>query len=77
MSESELAELVDRTRRAGGLFAVAGQLRLGELHRVDADVVGVRSAVCRGGERTAHLEEGLVAAAAAELRTLALRVRIW
>jgi hypothetical protein len=77
MSESELAELVDRTRRAGGLFAVAGQLRLGELHRVDADVVGVRSAVCRGGERTAHLEERLVAAAAAELRTLALRLRIW
>ena len=37
-------------------FAVAGQLRLGELRRVAADVVGVRSAVCRGGDRTAELD---------------------
>ena len=47
---------------------VAGQLRLGELRRVDADVVGVRSAVCRGSDRTGELESGLVAAAVAELR---------
>ena len=53
LSETELAEFVGRTRRAGGTFGVAGQLRLGELRRVDADVVGVRSAVCRGGDRTA------------------------
>jgi uncharacterized protein (UPF0264 family) len=71
-SEAELAGLIDRTRRAGAMFGVAGQLRRGELARLDADIVGVRSAVCRGSDRTAHLEEGLVAAAAAELRTLAL-----
>jgi len=75
-SEAELTDLIDRTRRAGGMFGVAGQLRIGELARVDADVVGVRSAVCHGSDRTAHLEEGLVAAAAAELRTLALESRI-
>ena len=65
-----------RTRAAGGMFGVAGQLRAGELCRVDADVVGVRSAVCRGGDRTAALEAELVAAAAAELRGLALQVRM-
>jgi uncharacterized protein (UPF0264 family) len=76
MSESELAGLIDRTHQAGGTFAVAGQLRIGELRRVDADVVGVRSAVCRGGDRSAELDTDLVAAAVAELRTLALRPRI-
>jgi (5-formylfuran-3-yl)methyl phosphate synthase len=63
----ELATMIDATHAVGGSFAVAGQLRLGELGRVGADVVGVRSAVCAGGERTAHLEEALVAAAVAEL----------
>jgi hypothetical protein len=68
LSEAELADLIDRTRRAGGNFGVAGQLRRGELGRVDADVVGVRSAVCRGGDRAADLDAELVAAAALELR---------
>ncbi|HTT31089.1 MAG TPA: (5-formylfuran-3-yl)methyl phosphate synthase [Solirubrobacteraceae bacterium] len=68
LSESELADLVARTRSVGGTFGVAGQLRLGELCRVDADVVGVRSAVCRDGDRAAELDADLVAAAAAELR---------
>jgi uncharacterized protein (UPF0264 family) len=68
LSEAELADLIARTREAGGTFAVAGQLKLGDLCRVGADVVGVRSAVCRGSDRTAHLEQALVAAAVAELR---------
>jgi (5-formylfuran-3-yl)methyl phosphate synthase len=68
LSEAELSSLIGRVRDAGGSFAVAGQLRLGSLRRVDADVVGVRSAVCRGGERTALLEQGLVATAVAEVR---------
>jgi (5-formylfuran-3-yl)methyl phosphate synthase len=76
LSESELADLVARTRQAGAMFGVAGQLRPGELRRVDADVVGVRSAVCRGGDRTSQLDADLVAAAVAELRTLALGSRI-
>ena len=70
LSATALAELVERTHTAGGTFAVAGQLRLGELRRVDADVVGVRSAVCRGGDRAAELDPDLVAAAVAELRPL-------
>ena len=69
LSESELADLIARTRDAGASFAVAGQLRRGELRRVAADVVGVRSAVCRGGDRTAELDVELVAAAVAEVRT--------
>ena len=68
VSEAELADLIARTHAAGGSFAVAGQLRRGELRRVAADVVGVRSAVCRGGDRTAELDTDLVAAAMAELR---------
>ena len=71
MSPSELTDLVARTRDAGGSFAVAGQLRSGELCRVDADVVGVRSALCRGGDRTGQLEASLVAAAVAEVRASA------
>lgn len=67
MGESELADLIARTRRSGASFAVAGQLAPGQLRRVDADVVGVRSAVCRGGDRSAALDAGLVAAAVAEL----------
>ena len=69
LSEAEVADLIARTRAVGGTFAVAGQLRLGELRRVDADIVGVRSAVCRGGDRAADLDANLVAAAAAELDT--------
>ena len=76
LTESELAKLVAHTRAAGGTFGVAGQLRLGELRRADADIVGVRSAVCHGGDRIADLDTELVASAVAELRTLALRPRI-
>jgi uncharacterized protein (UPF0264 family) len=68
LAESELGDLIVRTRQAGATFAVAGQLRRGELRRVSADVVGVRSAVCRGGDRTAELDAELVAAAVAEVR---------
>ena len=70
LSESALTDLIVRTRAAGGSFAVAGQLTRGDLRRVAADVVGVRSAVCRGGDRAAELDGDLVAAAVAELRVL-------
>ena len=68
LSEPEVCDLIARTRRAGGTFAVAGQLRIAELCRVDADVVGVRSAVCREGDRSADLDADLVAAALAALQ---------
>lgn len=70
LSERELVDLSARTRGAGGHFAVAGQLTLGDLRRVETDVVGVRSAVCRGGDRAAELDSELVAAAVAELRVV-------
>ncbi len=76
MSESELAALIDRTHVAGGSLAIAGQLRRGQLRRVEADVVGVRSAVCRGGERTAELDVELVAAAVAELQAGSVLSRV-
>ena len=68
LSEAELADLIARTRSAGATFGVAGQLTRGQLRRVPADVVGVRSAVCPGGDRAAGLDTELVGAAAAELR---------
>jgi (5-formylfuran-3-yl)methyl phosphate synthase len=66
MRDSELAGLIAGVRDAGGSFGVAGQLTAGQLRRVDADIVGVRSAVCRGGDRMAALDAALVAAAVAE-----------
>jgi uncharacterized protein (UPF0264 family) len=68
LSQSELADLIAHIRAAGASFAVAGQLTLDELCRVEADIVGVRSAVCRNGDRTGELDPELVAAAIAELR---------
>jgi uncharacterized protein (UPF0264 family) len=68
LSESELTDLIARTRAAGASFAVAGQLTREQLCRVPADIVGVRSAVCRDGDRRGELDAGLVAAAIAELR---------
>lgn len=71
LSESELRDLIARTHAAGATFAVAGQLQPGQLRLVDADIVGVRSAVCRGGDRMAVLDAQLVAAAVAELHGVA------
>jgi uncharacterized protein (UPF0264 family) len=68
VSEAELVDLIARTRSAGATFGVAGQLTRGQLRRVPADVVGVRSAVCPAGDRAAELDTELVGAAAAELR---------
>ncbi len=68
LSELELVDLITRTRDVGASFGVAGQLTRGQLRRVPADVVGVRSAVCRDGDRTGELDAELVAAAVAELR---------
>ena len=59
LSPTALEALIARTP---GTFAVAGQLRLEDLGRVRADIVGVRSAVCRGG-RTGRLDADLVAQA--------------
>jgi (5-formylfuran-3-yl)methyl phosphate synthase len=67
LSENDLEDLIARTRASGASFAVAGQLTREQLCRVDADIVGVRSAVCRGGDRAAELDAELVAAAVVAL----------
>ena len=72
LAEPELVDLIADTRSVGATFGVAGQLRPGELCRVPADIVGIRSAACRRGDRAAELESELVAAAVAVLRLGAL-----
>jgi (5-formylfuran-3-yl)methyl phosphate synthase len=72
LPEATVGELVAATRAAGGTFGIAGQLCAGQLGRVEADIVGVRSAVCRDGDRAASLDARLVAAAVAELRAVAV-----
>lgn len=74
LSDSELTDLIARTHRVGASFAVAGQLTLNQLCRAPADVVGVRSAVCHGGDRASDLDAELVAAAVAEVRAESARV---
>ncbi len=72
MNPSELRRLIGGVRAAGGSFGVAGQLSLGELRRVEADIIGVRSAVCPGRDRGGALDAGLVAAAVAEVHERAV-----
>jgi uncharacterized protein (UPF0264 family) len=65
------AEFVRRTHAAGLLAALAGSVRqtdLGPLTRIGTDIVGVRGAVCEGGDRDAgRIRPHLVAAFRAEM----------
>jgi len=66
-----LAELVAEAHDAGLEIALAGALRASDLVAVrdsGADIAGVRSAVCRGGLRTAALDPSRIAALRDELR---------
>jgi (5-formylfuran-3-yl)methyl phosphate synthase len=59
-----LAELAAEAHAAGLQMALAGALRaddLPEIRATGADVVGVRSAACRNGERTAPLDPSRIA----------------
>jgi (5-formylfuran-3-yl)methyl phosphate synthase len=76
LSKADVLDLIARTRAVGGSFGVAGQLSFGDLRRVAADVVGVRSAVCRGGDRLGELDASLVAAAVAEVRSQSGMIRV-
>jgi uncharacterized protein (UPF0264 family) len=58
-----LAEWRSSASDVGLVFAVAGSLRAGDLPRlvsVRPDVVAVRGAVCRGGDRVAEVDAGEV-----------------
>jgi uncharacterized protein (UPF0264 family) len=65
------AEFVRLTHAAGLLAALAGSVRqadLGPLTRIGTDIVGVRGAVCEGGDRNAgRIRPHLVAAFRAEM----------
>lgn len=65
------AEFVRRAHDAGLLAALAGSVKsgdLGELARIGTDIVGVRGAVCEGGDRdTGRIRPHLVAAFRAEM----------
>lgn len=65
------AEFVRRAHEAGLLAALAGSVKaadLGALTRIGTDIVGVRGAVCEGGDRnTGRIRPVLVAAFRAEM----------
>lgn len=64
-------EFVRRAHDAGLLAALAGSVKtgdLGDLARIGTDIVGVRGAVCEGGDRNAgRVQPHLVAAFRAEM----------
>ncbi len=71
MPPDTCAEFVRRAHASGLIAALAGSVRqtdLGELTRIGTDIVGVRGAVCAGGDRKAgRIQPHLVAAFRAEM----------
>ena len=64
LAEGELVELSRQAKAADLSFALAGRLQpanLPELLRVEADVLGVRGAVCRNRDRSSVLDAAAVA----------------
>jgi uncharacterized protein (UPF0264 family) len=71
LSQEELAAFVGAARAAGLQVALAGSLRrahLAALRRLAPDVIGIRGAVCRGQDRAAAIDAGLIEAFVAEAR---------
>jgi (5-formylfuran-3-yl)methyl phosphate synthase len=71
LSQDEIAAFIGAARATGLLVALAGGLRLGDLptlRRLAPDVVGIRGAVCRGQDRGAVIDTGLVRAFVAAAR---------
>ncbi|MFK7819183.1 MAG: (5-formylfuran-3-yl)methyl phosphate synthase [Planctomycetaceae bacterium] len=72
MSVLELASLRDQTNAAGMQFALAGQLRVhhaSQIAEVAPDIVGIRGAACRAGDRQSELDAALVDEFAAAIAT--------
>ena len=61
---AELTKIADVCHQSGLFLALAGRLnlqRLSDLSAVDADVIAIRSAACRGNDRTTELVvEGVI-----------------
>lgn len=63
MSIDELTDWRQRTREAGMFLALAGSLHLDDLEtiaEIGPDIVALRGAVCRAGDRTGEVDESLV-----------------
>jgi uncharacterized protein (UPF0264 family) len=63
LDEADLAGFASAARAAGLGVALAGSVGLRHLvalRRIGADVIGIRGAVCRGGDRRGAIDAGLV-----------------
>ena len=63
LDEAELAAFASAARAAGLGVALAGSVglrHLAALRRIGADVIGIRGAVCRGGDRRGAIDAALV-----------------
>jgi uncharacterized protein (UPF0264 family) len=63
LDQAELAAFAAAAQAAGLGVALAGSVglrHLAALRRIGADVVGIRGAVCRGGDRRGTIDAGLV-----------------
>jgi (5-formylfuran-3-yl)methyl phosphate synthase len=63
LSEGEIAGFLSAAGAAGLATALAGSLRASDLDtlgRLGVDIVGIRGAVCRGGDRLTAIDAGLV-----------------
>jgi uncharacterized protein (UPF0264 family) len=70
LTRAELRALADAARGAGLMVALAGSLSFDDverLHAVGPDVVAVRGAVCRRGDRTSTVQEEQVSELAGRL----------
>jgi uncharacterized protein (UPF0264 family) len=70
-----LTGLAELARRSGLMLALAGSLRIDDLaglYRIQPDIVGIRSAACRGGVRNAEIDP----VAIREFRTALMNLEI-
>ncbi|WP_397569532.1 (5-formylfuran-3-yl)methyl phosphate synthase [Schlesneria sp. T3-172] len=70
-SQQQLVEIAERCRSAGLFLALAGRLNadlLPALSGVPADILAIRSAACRGSDRTAELDSTKVSEFRHQLR---------
>jgi uncharacterized protein (UPF0264 family) len=70
MNEETLRSFTEKNKKLGLKTALAGALKfedIGALKRIDPDIIGVRGMVC-GGDRSATIQEELVATALSLIR---------
>lgn len=70
---ARLEQIADRCHRAGLFLALAGSLSGGsllKLRHIEADVIAIRSAACRAGDRTSELDSTQVAVFHEELQQI-------